>query len=100
MKFFIIVIISFFSVFSSLRAQQLAQPEKAAIGTFQIVQNPKARLVFTTENYDQLLIQIEQEREENNEKTLWLDAANYVRILPKNIINAPNFQPLIEFVDE
>lgn len=72
--------------------EQIDDQEHPYGGTFQIICDKKARKkeVFSTD----LLKQIEESRLENEEKILVLSPVTKIRILSRQQISAPNFQPI------
>lgn len=69
----------------------VAPPARAAVGTFQLVPlTNKVQVALTTD----ALTEIERRRRDDEEVSWQLNAFARVRILPRRMISAPNFQPL------
>ncbi len=95
---YIILVASTFALPNTLFAQNSANKEtynslqRAKEGTFQFIATKNVRELFTNE----ILVEIEGKRSDT-EVIMWeYSAYTTIRILPKNIINAPNFIPIPE----
>jgi hypothetical protein len=92
--FFLFVSVAFFSV-----AQQNSPVvKKASPGTFQLIQTSKVEAALTTEEYDQILLLVEQQRD--NANFVNIDYSPYLRIkiVPRNILNSSSFVPYAESI--
>ena len=92
--FFLFVSVAFFSV-----AQQNSTiPQKAAPGTFQLIQTSKVETALTTEEYDQILLLVEQQRDIANYVNVDYSPYLRIKIVPRNILNSSSFVPYAESV--
>lgn len=94
-KYLLFVIFLFsascYSAFGQTKTLTKDSPQKAAKGTYQfIVNNAKAQVAFSEE----ILYEVEKNRDDKEVKFLQLGTQAKVKILPRSEINSPGFVPI------
>ncbi len=93
MFIFSLIIIAHFSSYGQNNPQTKDSPKKAAKGTYQfIVNNAKAQVAFSEE----ILFEVEKNRDDKEVKFLQLGSQAKVKILPRSEINSLDFVPIKE----
>lgn len=98
LSFVSLVLIFFFSFSASAQTNAVEKKsevkvQKAAKGTYQfIVDNIKSQVVFS----DEILYEVEKNRDEKEIKYLQLGSQAKVKILPRSVINSADFIPIKE----
>ena len=93
--FFLISFSSFSVSAQSIAAEKKSDTklQKAAKGTYQfIVENTKSQVAFS----DEILYEVEKNRDDKEIKYLQLGSQAKVKILPRSVINSKDFVPLQE----
>lgn len=88
---FSLIVIAHFSISGQNNIPSKSSPLKAAKGTYQfIVNNSKAQVAFSEE----ILIEVEKNRDEKEVKYLQLGSQAKVKILSRSEINSQGFVPI------
>ena len=72
---------------------------KALPGTYQFIRLSKVEEIFTTDAMDEILVMIEENRHETEVVFINISIYTKVKILPGNVVNAPGFVPVPEYLE-
>jgi hypothetical protein len=94
MKKPILILLAFIQFIGLSSFATLGEPRKAAAGTYQfVIKDTKKEFVYT----DELLVMIEEKRQDHDQITLYLNRQVEVIIPSRDAIKAPGFKPMAEF---